>query len=84
MLEDFLPLEEKMQVLKMKQKNKEALSRAIGILEGLYWLSEENTRAGLTTVYDILDAIMEDESITEEEQKFLDRLDRIEHYQLIN
>lgn len=73
-----------MQVLKMKQKNKEALSRAIGILEGLYWLSEENTRTGLTTVCDILDAIMEDESIAEEEQKFLDRLDRIEHYQLIN
>lgn len=62
MLEDFLPLEEKMQVLKMKQKNKEALSRAIGILEGLYWLSEENTRTGLTAVCEILERIYEQEN----------------------
>ena len=45
----------------MKQKNRETMERAIGIVEGLSWVAEEKMSEALLTVCEMLDAVMRDE-----------------------
>lgn len=45
----------------MKQKSRETMERAIGIVEGLSWVAEEKMREALEIVCEILDAVMRDE-----------------------
>lgn len=45
----------------MKQKNRETMERAIGIVEGLSWVSDSKTSEALISVCEILDAVMKDE-----------------------
>lgn len=49
----------------MKQKNRETMERAIGIVEGLSWAAEGKMSEALTTVCEILDAAMRDEGTEE-------------------
>lgn len=45
----------------MTQKNREAMERAIGIVEGLARVAEEKTGKALVDVIEILDSVMESE-----------------------
>lgn len=45
----------------MKRKNRERVERAIGIIEGISWVSNDETSNALTTVCEILDAVLLDE-----------------------
>lgn len=49
----------------MKQKNRETMERAIGIVEGLSWVAEEKMSEALVTVCEMLDAVMKDEETEE-------------------
>ena len=49
----------------MKQKNRETMERAIGIVEGLSWAEEGKMSEALVTVCEILDAVMKDEETEE-------------------
>lgn len=45
----------------MKQKNRETMQKAIGVIEGLSWLVDSKTSEALFTVYEMLDTVMKDE-----------------------
>lgn len=45
----------------MTQKNRETMERAIGIIEGVAWVSEEKINNPLITVCEMLDTVLKDE-----------------------
>ena len=45
----------------MKQKNRETMQRAMGIVEGVAWVAEEKQSGALLAVVSMLDIVMNDE-----------------------
>ena len=45
----------------MKQKNRETMQRAIGLVEGVAWVAEEKQIDALMAAVEMLDAVMIDE-----------------------
>jgi hypothetical protein len=45
----------------MNQKNRETMQRAIGLVEGVAWASDEKQSDALMAVVEMLDTVMKDE-----------------------
>jgi len=45
----------------MKQKNRKAIQRALGIIEGVWFCVSDGAQAGLTTAIEMIETVLEDE-----------------------
>jgi hypothetical protein len=45
----------------MKENNRETMQRAIGIIDGVSWVTEEKVAEALVSAMEMLDAILNDE-----------------------
>lgn len=45
----------------MNQKNRETMQRAIGLVEGVAWVSDEKQSDALMAAVEMLDTVMKDE-----------------------